>query len=158
MTIDTSPISVVSFVVPVLNHQFVAEKPGGLCRCVGNQRFLLRQFKLELLLQKHFQALLDFLRFFLWPGKSQAEVICIPHEPKPPVVRIKWITLRELLTLPPQFQGFLSIALLALILLSYPQSIVFRVPLSLFFSCVCWKQCLFNVLVQPIQIDIAEYW
>ncbi len=88
--------------------------------------------------------------------QSQAEVICIPNVPKPPVVRVKWIAFRENLTLFPQFEGFLSIALFAVVLLSSSQSVVPGVALSLFASCECWKQRLFNVLVQSIQIDVTE--
>jgi hypothetical protein len=54
-------------IVALEDGQFVAEEPGLLRTRMGDERFGLGEFQLELLLQEQSYLALDLLGFFLWP-------------------------------------------------------------------------------------------
>ena len=65
MTVDAPSICVIALVVAVLDYQFIPQEVSRLRRSMRNQRFLVRQFELELVLQEGLELLFDFLCFFL---------------------------------------------------------------------------------------------
>ena len=56
----------VEFVIDVLTHDLIAEKFRRSCPRMRQQRFLLREFQLEYVMQELSEFVFDFLGFFLW--------------------------------------------------------------------------------------------
>jgi hypothetical protein len=61
----------------VLDGDLVAEESGRAGSGVGDQRFLLGQFQLEIVMQECRQAFFDLLCFGLRPGEPEELIVCL---------------------------------------------------------------------------------
>ncbi len=55
----------------------IPKKVSGFAPGMGDERFGLRQFQFEFILQGRFDLLFDLFGFCLWPNKAEQEVICV---------------------------------------------------------------------------------
>lgn len=60
--------------------------------------------------------------------------------------------------MPFEVHGFFSLALSAVVSRLVGEPFVVPIDSSSFSSGVLWNECLFNVLVKPIEVDIRKHW
>ena len=90
------------FAAVVLDGDLVAEEPRRARAGVGDQRFVRREFQLELFAQEHRKTLFDLFGLGLGPGEPEQVVIGVAHVTQPAVSRIIRVTMRQAAHLPAQ--------------------------------------------------------
>lgn len=144
------------FYVGLLVDDFVSEKSRCLARRVSNQGFVFREFELKIGMEPFSDGAFDVLGLVLGTDEAKQKVVCVPNVPKPPIVGIVWVFGWKLLELLACFDGFHSPSLAS----SAPHRAfkcdVGWVRLALVSSGVCWNEHLFDVLVEPVQVDVGK--
>src|SRR5579863_9163085 len=85
-SIDTSsPSCWVYFCIVMLRCDLVSEEAGCTGMCMRNQGLFLAHFQLEFLLQEFSQLFLNLFRLYLWPRKSEQEIIGVAHISQSPI-------------------------------------------------------------------------
>src|SRR6266568_3233360 len=158
MSIEIAMLRSISFLIFVLGHDFVSEESCRFSVSVCDEGLLLRKFQFESIAQEITQALFDFFDFFLRTCKSKQRVIGVSNIIQPPVVWIIRVNCWQLLRLLGQFACFFKFSFLPLFGGFFNKCEVRAVVSSLFFACVLWDKSCFYVLIQLVQVDIAQYW
>src|SRR5260370_27519655 len=146
------------FVIALLDYNFIAEEACCLCARMRDQRFLLGKFKLELFAQKFPQKVLNLLCFFFGSSEAKERIIGISHIIKPSIVRVVGVHRGQLLRFFQKCLCLLEVTTFSAFPGPLYERFVAVVLLSDFATCVYREELLLNKLVQPIQVDIAEYW
>jgi hypothetical protein len=90
--IDAALTAVVMLAIGVQGDDLIAEESCRFRAGMGDQRLVLREFKLESALQELLQMLFDLLGFCPWTTETEQEVIRIPDVPKAAEVRVVGVT------------------------------------------------------------------
>jgi hypothetical protein len=142
--------------VIVEDHEVVAEEAGGFRAPMGDERLGLGKFQLEVLIQERSEVLPDGLGFVTWPREAQQEVIGVAHVAQPPVVRVLRIDDRPRRHRLAEVAGGHVVPVAAGSVPSGVESCVGRVPSPSGSTGVLRDQDLFDVLVQPVEVDVGQ--
>ena len=148
--------TMVTFVVRVEGVEVVAEKPRATGPCVGDQRFGVAQFQLEVVVQERSKLVFNGLSFGFWAGKSDKPIIGVANIPKAAKGGVVGVPRRDALGIVHALACRLRVTPSAGKIGRFGQGDVGWIGFAPVATGVGRLHDLFDVLVEPVQDQIGE--